>query len=117
RGTGKVAAAIGRACGGGTVLAQLLALRMIGEATRNLVFGVERKQQRQAARMRRIDVLLLAAMPPDPAQAFIVLAVLAQHDGGHVMQEAAEGLAAEGLILAGVEDEFVPEVVGDLRRP
>ena len=35
---------------------------------------------------------------------------------GRVVQEAAEGAAAERVIVARVEDEFVPEIVGDLRR-
>jgi len=32
------------------------------------------------------------------------------------MQETAEGAAAERVVFAGVENEFVPEVVGRLRR-
>ena len=41
--------------------------------------------------------------------------MLAEDDGGGVVEEAAEGAAAERVVLARVQDEFVPEIVGDLR--
>src|SRR5262249_575715 len=67
-------------------------------------------------RIDRIDILLPATLPPDPAQALVVLAIRAQHDGGRVMQKAAKGPLAEILVFARVEYELVPEVVGDLGR-
>src|SRR5689334_14112420 len=91
-------------------LPELLAARMIDKAARNVVLGVEREQERQPRRILRIDVLLPAAIPPHPAQTLIVLAVRAQHDRRRMMQKAAKSLLAEILVLAGVEDELVPEV-------
>src|SRR5215468_5903129 len=107
---------MGSSGGGAAALPKLFAARMINKAARNVVFGVEREQQRQPRRIFRIDVLFPAALPPYPAQALVVPAVGAQHDGRRVMQKAAESLLAEILVFARVEDELVPEVVGDLRR-
>src|SRR5262245_60159246 len=107
---------MGSSGGGAAALPKLFAARMINKAARELVFGVEREQQRQPRRILRIDVLFPAAMPPYPAQALVVPAVGAQHDGWRVMQEAAEGPLAEILVFARIEDELVPEVVGDLGR-
>ena len=42
--------------------------------------------------------------------------MFAEDDGGRVVQEAAEGAAAERVIVARVQDEFVPKIIGDLRR-
>ena len=41
--------------------------------------------------------------------------MLAEDDGGRMVEEAAEGAPAERVVLARVQDEFVPEIVGDLR--
>ena len=61
----------------------------------DLELAVEREQQRQPARPDRIDILVLAAVPPDAPQALIALAIFAEHHGRGVMQEAAERAAAE----------------------
>src|SRR5207253_6501076 len=74
-----------------------------------------RKQQRQTRRTDWIDILVFAAIPPDAAQAFVTLAMLGEDDGGGVVEETAEGAAAKRVVVARVEDEFVPEIVGDLR--
>src|ERR1700754_4215265 len=102
--------------GRAAALAELLAAWMINKAASDLVFGVEREQKRQPRRIFRIDVLLPAAMPPHPPQALVVPAVGAQYHGRRVMQKAAKGPLAEILVFARVEDELVPEVVGDPGR-
>src|SRR5262249_39665781 len=81
-----------------------------------VVLGVEREQQRQPRRIFRIDVLFPAALPPYPAQALVVPAVGAEHDGRRVMQKAAAGLLAKILVFARAEYELVPADVGDLGR-
>src|SRR6185436_10444605 len=108
----EIAAAIRRPA---AALAQRFAVGMIDEPVCDIELAVERKQQRQACRPYGIDVLVFAAIPPDTAQALVVLAVLAEDDGGGVVEEAAEGTAAERVVVARVQDEFVPEIVGDLR--
>src|SRR5215207_469597 len=71
--------------GTAAVLAQLFAVGMIDEPVCNVELAVERKQQRQARRADRIDVLVFAAIPPDAPQALVALAVLAEDDGGRVV--------------------------------
>src|SRR5882724_12805963 len=78
RGICEIAAAIRRTA---AVLAQRFAVGVIDEAVGDIELAVERKQQRQARRADRIDVLVFAAIPPDTAQAFVALAVLAEDDG------------------------------------
>src|SRR6185369_17079577 len=41
--------------------------------------------------------------------------MFAEDDGGGMVEETAEGAAAERVVVARVQDEFMPEVVGDLR--
>jgi hypothetical protein len=114
RAIGEIAAAIRRTA---AVLAQLFAIGVIDEPVGNIELAVERKQQRQPRRVDRIDILVLAAIPPDTAQAFIALAVLAEDDGGRVVEESAERAPAKRVVFARVQDEFVPQIVGDLRGP
>src|SRR5439155_19180631 len=97
------------------VLAQRFTVGLIDEPVCNIELAVERKQQRQTRRTDWIDVLVFAAIPPDTAQALVALAVLAEDDGGGVVKETAEGAAAKRVVVARVQDEFVPEIVGDLR--
>src|SRR5579871_2044260 len=98
--------------GAAAAFAQLGTIGVIDKAVRDIELGIERKQERQSRRADGIDILVLAAIPPDPPQPLIALAMLAQHHRRRVMQEAAEGAAAEGFIFAGVENELVPEIVG-----
>src|SRR5882724_11730016 len=101
--------------GATAVLAQRFAVRLVDESVCDIELAVERKQQRQPRRTDRIDVLVFAAIPPDTAQALVALAVLGEDDGRGVVEETAERAAAERVVVAGVQDEFVPEIVGDLR--
>lgn len=104
---GDAAAAVG-------ALAQGVAVGGIAEAAGYIEFGIDGEQQWQAGWGAGVDVFLAAGMPPAAAQAGVALALRAQRDGGRVVQEAAEGALAEVLIVAGVENEIVPEVIGDL---
>src|SRR3954452_23071120 len=110
RGTGEIAAAIDNRRT--AVAPQRLALRMIGEAARDLQFGIEGEQHRKPGRMDRIDVLVLAAVPPHPTETFVSPAAnAAEHHRRRVMQEATKGAAAEAIVFTGIENELVPEVI------
>ena len=97
-------------------LPQRLAVGLINEASGDIAACCRARTAAAAASGGPDRCSRMAAMPPDAAQALIALAVLAQHDGRRVVQEAAEGAAAERFVIARVEDELVPEIVGDLRR-
>lgn len=53
-------------------------------------------------------------MPPAPPQSFIPLAVAAKNHRRRVMEKAAEGVAAKDLVVLGVENELMPEIIHDL---
>ena len=89
---------------------------MIDESARNIQLGIQRKQQRQPRRIDRVDALILAAVPPYATQTFVALAMFAEHNGWRVVQEFAERATAKCIIFACVKNEFVPQIVGNLRR-
>ncbi|POA59734.1 hypothetical protein C1889_00715 [Pseudomonas sp. FW507-12TSA] len=82
----------------------------------DLQLGIQGEQQRQAAGAGRVDVFLAARLLPGPAQAVVApaLGILAQGRRRGVVQELAEGLVAERLVLPGMEDELMPQVVHHL---
>ncbi|RBJ86224.1 hypothetical protein C3L29_003940 [Pseudomonas sp. MWU12-2534b] len=88
------------------------------KAPGDLQLGIQGEQQRQATGLGGVDVLFQAGLAPDPTQPVVafLLGVLAQHRGGCVMEELAEGLVAEGLVIPGMQDEFMPQVVHHLGR-
>lgn len=63
-----------------------------------------------------MNVLLLARMPPDPAQPFVTCHRGTHHDRRRVMEKSTERLVAEFVILPRVKDEFVPKLIHDLGR-
>ncbi len=108
---GGAAAVVGQA-------AQGLAVGDVVKAPGNLQLGVQGEQQWQAAGLGRVDVFFQAGLAPDPAQAVVALlrGVLAEHRRRGVVEELAEGLVAELLVVPGMQDEFVPQVVHHLGR-
>jgi hypothetical protein len=112
--TGEIAATIGHTHG--AVALQFLALRVINKPIRNAQLGVEGEKKWKPGRVDRIDAFVLAAMPPHAAKTFVALAMPAEHHRRRMMREAAECAATEAVVFAGIQDELMPEVIGDLRR-
>ena len=95
--------------------ARFAAVGRIDEAVGQSKLGVDREQQRQPARIARVDVFFLAGKPPGAAQAGVAALVGRQCHRRRVIEEAAEGLLALVAIIPGIEDEFVPQIVHHLR--
>ena len=92
-------------------------IEVVDESPGDLQPLVNREEEREAVRLLRFDAFFTAAQFPDAVEA--TLAGLARRAVDHcrdMMQEAAEGLLAEELVVAGMKDEFVPEIVHDAGR-
>src|SRR4051794_18257661 len=75
RGTGEITAAIDDSSA--ATLPQRFALRVINEAAGDFQLGIKREQHRKPRRMNRIDVFVLAAVPPYATQTFVASAATA----------------------------------------
>ena len=70
---------------------------MVDESVRNLQLGVESEKQRQSSGAERADILVLATVPPDAPQAFIVTALGAEHN---LFQRVHEILLMHRVLIA-----------------
>ncbi len=91
------------------------AISGVVKAVGDLELGIEREQQRQAQRPARIQILLLAGVPPGTAQSFVAETDIAHRHGRRVVQKLTEGILAKALVLTGVQNKFVPQGIDHLR--
>ena len=118
RQVGKVAAAVkdDATVRRGPFAAQRTAIGDIAKPTSDAQLGVDGEQQRQAHGGARVDVLLAASMPPAASQADVALLAARHHSSRGVMHKAAKCARAKRVVILGVQDELVPQIVHHLRR-
>ena len=92
------------------------AARVIAKAIGNIQRAVQRKQSRQTLRLLGVDFLQRTRQPPGALDALGRQCLCSHGLGGGVMQEATEGLVAEILVGARVQDKRMPGIVSHLRR-
>ena len=85
------------------------------EAIGDPQLGIQGEQQWQARGGPRIEVLAQAGQAPGTADALAGTALTGHHIVRHMVQKASQTLAAEGAVLAGIENELVPGQIHRLR--
>ena len=92
------------------------AIQLIDEPAGNAQRRIDGEQAGQTIRLFRVDLLVRASQSPGALEAVAGLRWRAHRLGRRVVQEAAEGVAAELVVLAGEQDELMPGIVDRLRR-
>ena len=92
------------------------ALQRIVKTAFNRKRRIDREQQRQARGFGGIEALDPTALIPDALQSAITDGLALEHLGRTMMQEATKRGLTETAVGHGMHDQFMPQIVYDLRR-